>query len=363
MVGPRITVLMPVFNAERFLREAIDSILAQSFKPFEFLIIDDGSTDQSAAIIASYTDPRIRFVQNEKNLGITPTLNKGISLASCELIARMDADDISHPQRLQKQFGYMKRNPECALLSTWARVVSEDKKFIRLERYRSNFYYYNLTFECWMYHPTIMFRKSAVEQVGMYSMPYSEDFDLFWKMSTRFVIANLPEALVDYRISPTSLNTVLRKTEYEIANEQNVLRNIRYYMGEDFQLSHASLECLRHNFKPMINHYSLPAVLECLSVLDTITQRILEKDNVNRDSKSIRRARYFKRKFIISEISKALPWMQRVELLIRTQAWITFFTLIKNYVKWQTKQKFKIILGYSSGTRFKIFSSQAIKNS
>ena len=132
MVGPRVTVLMPVYNAERFLREAIDSILGQSFKHFEFLIIDDGSTDASADIIASYRDSRIRFVRNRTNLGITPTLNKGIALASCELIARMDADDISHPQRLQKQFGYMKRNPECALLSSWARVISEDGKFIRL---------------------------------------------------------------------------------------------------------------------------------------------------------------------------------------------------------------------------------------
>src|SRR3989337_3683374 len=198
MVGPRVTILMPVYNAERFLREAIDSILDQSFKPFEFLIIDDGSTDRSAEIIESYRDPRIRFVRNAKNLGITPTLNRGIEMASCDLIARMDADDISHPQRLQKQFAFMKRNPECALLSTWARVISEDNKFIRLERYRTNFYYYNLTFECWMYHPTIVFRKHAVEQIGMYAMPYSEDYDLFWRMSTRFRIANLPEALVDY---------------------------------------------------------------------------------------------------------------------------------------------------------------------
>jgi glycosyltransferase involved in cell wall biosynthesis len=363
MVGPRVTVLMPVYNAERFLIEAIDSILHQSFRHFEFLIIDDGSTDNSVAIIESYKDPRIRFVRNEKNLGITPTLNKGVGLASCELVARMDADDISHPQRLQKQFGYMKRNPECALLSTWARVVSEDKKFIRLERYRSNFYYYNLTFECWMYHPTIMFRKSAVEQVGMYSMPYSEDYDLFWKISTRFLIANLTEPLVDYRISSTSLNTVLKKTEYDIANEQNVLRNIRYYMGEDFQVSHASLECLRHNFQPIVKNYSLQTVMESLSMLDAITEKILRKENINRDARSIRRARYFKRKFILKQLGKTLPLLPGIELLVRTHAWITLFTLIKNFLKWQLKQKIKIFTSQSSGTKFKTISSQGAKNS
>ncbi|MEX2234089.1 MAG: glycosyltransferase [Cyclobacteriaceae bacterium] len=363
MVGPRVTVLMPVYNAEHFLREAIDSILDQSFKPFEFLIIDDGSADGSVEIIRSYRDPRIRFVQNKKNIGITATLNKGISLASCELIARMDADDISHPQRLQKQFGFMKRNPRCGLLSTWARVISEDKKFIRLERYRSNFYYYNLTFECWMYHPTIMFRKSAVEQVGRYAMPYSEDYDLFWKMSTRFPIANLPEPLVDYRISPNSLNTVLKKREYDEANEQNVLRNIRFYMGEDFQISHASLECLRHNFKPMLTHYNLQSALESLSVLDAITQRILERDNVNRDVKSITRARYFKRKFILNELAKALPFIESIELLVRTQAWITLLIILKNFLKWHIKQKIKIFRNYRLGTVFKIFNSQTVKNS
>lgn len=362
MVGSRVTVLMPVYNAERFLRQAVDSILSQSFKHFEFLIIDDGSTDRSAEIIESYRDPRIRFVRNAENLGITPTLNRGIEMASCELIARMDADDISHPHRLQKQFAFMKRNPDCALLSTWARVISEDNRFIRLERYRSNFYYYNLTFECWMYHPTIMFRKSAVEQIGMYAMPFSEDYDLFWRMSTRFRIANLAEALVDYRLSPTSLNTVLKKNEYEIANEQNVLRNIRYYLGSDFQISHASLECLRHNFRPLLNDYDLRAVMESLAVLDAVTIKILEKDNINRDGESIRGARHYKRKFILTELAKALPLARAVELLIRTNSWITLAMILKNFAKWRIKKGVKIFRSYTSAARFKIFSSQAIKN-
>jgi len=362
MVGPRVTVLMPVYNAERFLREAINSILDQSFKPFELLIIDDGSTDRSDQIIASYRDPRIRFVRNRRNLGVAATLNKGIALSSCELIARMDADDISHPQRLQKQFGFMKRNPACALLSTWARVISEDKKFVRMERYRSNFYYYNLTFECWMYHPTIMFRKSAVEQVGMYSIPYSEDHDLFWRMSTRFPIANLAEPLVDCRLTSTSLNLILKKTEYETARKQNVARNIRYYLGEDFQISQASQECLRHNFGPVLTHYSLQTVLESLAILEAITDRMLKKENVNRDIKSIRRARDAKRKFILQELAKGLPLPQSIELLVRTRAWMLLLILTKNFVNWQIKQTIKLVCNYS-GTRTRVFDSQAVKNS
>ena len=363
MVGPSVTVLMPVYNAARYIRQAMDSILDQSFRPFEFLIIDDGSTDDSAAIISSYADPRIRFLRNETNLGITATLNKGIMLASCELIARMDADDISHPHRLQKQFGHMKRNPDCALLSTWARVVSDDRKFVRLERYRSNFYYYNLTFECWIYHPTVMFRKSAVEEVGLYSMPYSEDYDLFWKMSTRFRINNLSEPLVDYRLSPTSLNTVLKKEEYERANEQNVLRNIRHYLGSDFQISYAALECLRHNFRPTVAMYNIGTVLESLAALDAVTEKILVMKNANRDVKSIKYARYFKRRFILREVSQALPLLQGVELLVRTHEWGSLAALVNNFVKWQLKQKVKVIYQWSGGTKFKIFSSETVKNS
>lgn len=363
MVTPRVTVLMPVYNAAPYLREAIDSILGQSFRHFEFLIIDDGSTDESADIIASYEDPRIRLVLNHKNLGITPTLNKGIALASCELIARMDADDISHPQRLQKQFGFMKRNPDCALLSTWARVISEDAKFIRLERYGSNFYYYNLTFECWIYHATVMFRKSAVEAVGMYAMPYSEDYDLFWRMSTRFQIANLDEPLLDYRITSTSLHAVTRRKEYEIAHGQNVLRNIRYYMGDDFRISRSALECLQHNFRSVVAHADVSSTLESLGVLSAITRKIMRKENINRDTRAIRRAHQFKRKFILTEVGRGLPLKQGLELLVRARAWMTLLMLIKDFMKWHVTQTVRVLRSYYSGERFKIYGSQPAKNS
>src|SRR6476469_4762791 len=180
---PLITVLMPVYNAERFLREAIDSILQQTLSYFEFLIIDDGSTDNSVAIIKSYGDARISFIQNEKNLGISATLNRGLELASCELIARMDADDISYPERLQKQYDFFETNKDVALLSTWAREVSETGELVYTARWRPPFFYYNLTFECWIYHPTVMYRRSAVLDVGAYSPPYSEDYALWWYLS------------------------------------------------------------------------------------------------------------------------------------------------------------------------------------
>lgn len=347
MMSAKITVLMPVYNAEQFLREAMDSMLNQSFRDFEFLIIDDGSTDASISMIQQYQDPRIRLIRNEKNLGISPTLNRGIELASTDLIARMDADDISYPDRLQKQYDYMMAHPDCALLSTWARVITHDKKFVRMEKYRSNFYYYNLTFECWMYHPTVMFRRKPVMDVGMYSMPYSEDYDLFWKLSVNYEIGNLAEPLVDYRLSPTSLNTVLRKEEYDIANEENVLRNIRFYMGSNFLISKAGLECLRHNFQPFIKLNSVGEILNCLKVLDAFTQRILEKENVNRDPKSIEQAAYFKKRFILTQFGRGLPIPKAVHLLIASGSLSILTSLMADFFKWKVDKLKHVVSGKS----------------
>jgi glycosyltransferase involved in cell wall biosynthesis len=343
MVTPKMTVLMPVYNAESFLREAIESILNQTFQEFEFLIIDDGSTDRSREIVRSYDDPRIRFVVNEKNLGISETLNKGIRLSTCELIARMDADDISNPFRLRKQYDYMLAHPHCALLSTWARVISHDNKFVRLERYRSQYYHYNLTFECWMYHPTVIFRRQPVTEVGMYSMPYSEDYDLFWKLSTRFEIGNLAEPLVSYRLSPTSLNTVLRKKEYDIANEENVLRNIRYYMGENFSVSKPVLECLRHNFRPILETNDLDAAIESLQVLGAITERIIARKGVNGDEKTIREAYFFKREFMITQLAQGFPVLEKFSFVARTRQWMILYDIFARSVQWRL-QKVKTFL-------------------
>ncbi|HKQ33129.1 MAG TPA: glycosyltransferase family A protein, partial [Thermodesulfobacteriota bacterium] len=116
---PKVTVLMTVYNGEKFLNEAIDGILNQTFRDFEFLIINDGSTDGSREIIKSYKDPRINLVDNESNIGLTASLNRGLSLAGGEYIARQDADDISLPERLEKQISILERNPDIALLGSW----------------------------------------------------------------------------------------------------------------------------------------------------------------------------------------------------------------------------------------------------
>ena len=106
---PRVSILLPAYNAERYLREAIDSMLSQTYQNFELLIIDDGSKDRTAEIVRSYTDERIRFIQNECNIGLANTLNKGMRLARGEYLARMDADDICVPTRFQAQYDFLQQ--------------------------------------------------------------------------------------------------------------------------------------------------------------------------------------------------------------------------------------------------------------
>jgi glycosyltransferase involved in cell wall biosynthesis len=331
MHKPLVTVLMPVYNAEKYLREAIDSILNQTLTNFEFLIIDDGSTDNSINIVESYTDARIKFVRNEKNMGISPTLNKGIEMAAAELIARMDADDISYPQRLQKQYDYFQKNPECALLSTWAKMITERNEHVRTEKYRSRLHYYNLTFECWMYHPTVMYTRSATMAVGMYTIPYAEDFELFWQLSRKYKIACLEEVLVDYRITDQSLHQVTKKKEYDETMDWQLIRNIHYFTGEHFEISWEEVECLRFNFGPIMALNSVDAIVKCIDKLDHINVCILNTSNVNYNRKNIEEAIFYKKEFVIRYFKRHLPRKEAMALFVRLLPQPHMWKMIKIY--------------------------------
>jgi glycosyltransferase involved in cell wall biosynthesis len=328
--NPLITVLMPVFNAEKYLSEAIDSILDQSFDNFEFIIIDDASTDSSVQIINSYTDVRIRFIQNQTNLGISATLNKGIEMASAELIARMDADDISHVERLQKQYGFFIANPGYALLSSRVQVILPDKTPVRVDHFKNRYYYYNLNFICWIYHSSVMYKRSAVIDVGKYSQFYSEDFDLWWKISRKYKIHHMQEVLLDYRITAESLSHVVKKEEYEIAQHKQVLRNIHYYTGKDYHLTYSEIECYRHNFKPLLNENTTTAVLKCIKKLKHISKSILYKDNINLDKKAVEEAFEYKKEFMISFYAEHFKGIKRFIFYIQTGYFLTFFIRIRD---------------------------------
>ncbi len=202
MNGPRVTVLMPVYNAAPHLREAVDSILGQTFSDFEFLIIDDGSTDGSAAIIRSYPDTRLRFIQNQRNLGLTATLNFGLDLAQGEYVARMDADDISLPERLAKQAAFLDASPSVGIAGVWAWTFGDARFKIPhpagAERIRAK-----LLFDSALVHPAVMMRRSALNAHNLRyrALGHFEDYELWQRAARVFPLANLPEYLFHYRVS------------------------------------------------------------------------------------------------------------------------------------------------------------------
>lgn len=196
---PEITILMPVYNGAKYLSEAINSILNQTFTNYEFLIINDGSTDTSENIIKSFNDTRISYVKNEKNLGLIKTLNKGLDLAKGDYIARMDADDIAKTHRIKTQYNFLKKNPSidiCGCSFSWF-----GNKTGLIKRNESpEMTKVLLLFHCSITH--VLLKKQALKEHNLKydeNILHAEDYDL-WARSSKFLnLANCPEILMKYR--------------------------------------------------------------------------------------------------------------------------------------------------------------------
>lgn len=196
----RVSVVMPVRNGERFLREALDSTLAQTLPDFELIAVDDGSTDATQEILAEVAgrDPRLRVHRQEPG-GLTVALNAGCALARAALVARMDADDVMLPDRLERQVQYLDRHSEVALLGGGIVLVDEAGREIDREpgRARLDFLVRNeLT------HATVMMRADAFRALGGYRLDQSEDYDLWLRFDERYGVATVAEPVIRYRLHP-----------------------------------------------------------------------------------------------------------------------------------------------------------------
>ena len=243
---PKVTVLLPVFNGEKYLREAIDSILAQTFTDFEFLIIDDGSTDNTWDILTSFQDPRVRLIKNSVNMGLTRALNKGLGLARGEYVARMDADDISLPERLQRQEAFLDINQNIAMVGCWVEMIDENGQKTKRVNFPIVPYLlrWRLLFTNTFAHSAVMFRKDAALGVGGYSekLRYAQDYDLWSRISIHWDVANIPSELVEWRFWKEGISALQAKKQEE-TTIQIAKRNMAYMIGEHPNETH--FECLR----------------------------------------------------------------------------------------------------------------------
>ncbi|EHQ07528.1 glycosyltransferase family 2 protein [Leptonema illini] len=226
MTSPMISVVMSVYNAEAYLKEAIDSILQQTYTDFEFIIVNDGSIDCGRDIILSYKDPRIVLVDNETNLGLTKSLNIGLRRARGKYIARMDADDISLPRRFERQIEYMEAHPDCAVCGTWGSGFTPTGEEILIQPVTDPFLVQTeMLFANALIHGSIMMKCAAdLSRPFFYdeSVRRAQDLHLWVSfVENGYKLANLPVVLYRYRIhdlsiSATSLSEQERSAEIAI---------------------------------------------------------------------------------------------------------------------------------------------------
>ncbi len=210
MNRPLVSVIMPVFNAERYLRDSLVSILNQTYKNMEVIIVDDECTDASMEIINAFNDPRITIIRNAKNLGLAACLNKAIQSSKGSFLARMDADDSARPERIAKQVEFLEANPGIDIVGSSMRyfgysdhlhVFPETHEECRIQ----------LLFNVCFGHPTVVFRKNVFDMPENFYdealKQYSEEYDLWCRLANRYRFHNLKEVLLDYRTYPPDIKT------------------------------------------------------------------------------------------------------------------------------------------------------------
>lgn len=200
---PKISVVMPVYNGAKYIREAIDSILNQTFTDFEFIIVNDCSTDRTEDIIKSYTDERIRYIKNEKNMGVAASLNNGFDIAEGEYIARMDADDISLPQRFEKQLEFMEANKDIAVCGCEVELFGDAEKTDTYTVFGKANMKINLLFSSCLCHPAVVLRRSVIEKEHYRYNDYFdklEDYELWTRIFLKYDINNVHGTYFKYRI-------------------------------------------------------------------------------------------------------------------------------------------------------------------
>lgn len=229
---PRVSVVMSVYNGEKYLREAVDSILDQTFNDFEFIIINDGSTDKTQEILDTYNDQRIVLVTQD-NMGLTKSLNKGISVARGCYIARQDADDVSMPRRLEEQIGFLEKNGTAALIGSEAEIIDEAAVKLGLMEYPSD----NGTikkeirrYNCFC-HGSVIFKKDSFLAIGGYREFFqtAQDYDLWLRFVERYEASNLKATLYRYRFNSESLTfskVLLQRRMADIAKKLADVREL-----------------------------------------------------------------------------------------------------------------------------------------
>ncbi len=225
---------MSAYNSEKYVAEAIESILNQTFKDFEFIIVNDGSTDKTVEIIKKYakSDERIKFIDNKKNAGIVAALNQGLDFCHGEYIARMDSDDISLPERFEKQAKYMDKHPECGACSTWAELFGSNVTQNNILRHMPTVKLLDFVlYGNQVLNPGSMIRRSVLIDNNIKYNPdykYAEDYAFWIEIIKHAEIHNLQEVLLKYRWHNSNTSVIHQLSQRECS--ERIRKNILSYL-------------------------------------------------------------------------------------------------------------------------------------
>ncbi len=278
-----VSVVMPVFNCEDFVKEAIESILNQTYREFELIVINDGSTDGSDVLIREFNDPRIKYINNSPNKGIVSTINEGVSRSKGKYIARMDADDISLPTRLAKQVDFLETNPDVKLCGTRAIAIDKNgRQLVKLNRplKHDKIKVFNL-FRNAFIHPTIMADANALKKIGFTEdYKYAEDYFTFSQFTMQYQVANLEWPLLLYRLHDESITA--KKNKEMMASELKTMRYLLSFLFKTIelkivQLHHALLRAPAYPFSAEEIHNHLLQIFEANRAKNIFDQQTLVK--------------------------------------------------------------------------------------
>jgi glycosyltransferase involved in cell wall biosynthesis len=239
---------MSAYNSEDTIADSILSIMNQSYKDWELLLVNDFSSDNTLDIIEKYaaTDSRIKVINNEKNMGLTVSLNRAINVSNGEFIARLDSDDLAEPQRLEKQVAFLVSNPDVGMVGSGANLINKTGKKIGNMDVISNDYIISkfINYLNPFIHSTIMIRKCVLDEVGGYreKFRYSQDYDLILRIYDRYAAVNMPEHLISWRVSEGSItmqNNTLQRIFADIAKQfasERRINGIDSYDSIDFDI-------------------------------------------------------------------------------------------------------------------------------
>lgn len=216
---PEISVIMAVYNDEKYLKKAIDSILNQTFGNFEFIIINDASTDNTEKILLEYEDHRIKILKNELNLGLTKSLNKGLEISRGKYIARMDADDISYLNRFEQQYNILESEPEIGIVCSWTEIIDENDNVIDTWKGDNTpeLIYYILNFRNCLTHSSVLLRKELILHYGPYNenIKKAQDYELWNRFSKITKIYKIDKYLIKWRKTGNSITSLYSSAQAE----------------------------------------------------------------------------------------------------------------------------------------------------